>query len=468
MRQTINFIKKTHPFYLIILFLLAFSSCKKQIEVPVNNKEVSPQMVLTWNQAAIYVVTQTQQTISHPPIPPFIESRYYAMVNIAMHDALNNIVHKYKTYALNDAKDKDADANAAVAQAAYEVIIAFYEKLNPPAFVTPPPVKEYITALLQQSLNGVTDADAKAKGIALGHLSARAILSTRSNDGIAKAMFPVTEGTQAGEYRFTFPFNGPPFNTAPFSGLYDSPGWGNLTPFGMTTGSQFRPGPPYAITSAEYTADFNEIKNLGRYNSTTRTTDQTEIAKFWVESSPQMWNRIAVNITAQKNMGAWQVARLFALLQMGEADAYISSFDAKLHYFYWRPVSAIHLADTDGNPNTEADPDWEVVGWNPAGPPDERYWPTPPVPDYSSAHATAGGAGAEIIKNFIGSDQVSFTATSTSYPSTRNFTSLSQAAKENSESRIYVGYHFRKACLEGEQEGKNVGKWIFDHYLNEQ
>lgn len=210
-----------------------------------------------------------------------------------MHDALNSITPKYKRYALLNATDKDADANAAGAQAAYEVIISFYGPLNPPAFVTPQPVKDYISNLLQQSLAQVSNTDAKAKGIALVHSSALAIIAKRVNDNMDKVMFPVTEGTQPGQYRFTFPFNGPPFNTPPFSGLYDSPGWGNVTPFGMTSGSQFRPAPPYAINSAEYTADFNEVKSLGKYNSTTRTADQTEIAKFWAESSPQAWNRVA-------------------------------------------------------------------------------------------------------------------------------------------------------------------------------
>jgi hypothetical protein len=275
-------------------------------------------------------------------------------------------------------------------------------------------------------------------------------------------MFPVAEGTTPGAYRFTFPFNGPPFN-----GLYDSPGWGNVTPFGLTSGSQFRPEAPYPINSAAYTMDFNEVKSLGRYNSTTRTPDQTAIAKFWAESSPQGWNRIAVNILSQKNRNAWHVARLLALLQMSEADAYIASFDSKLHYFFWRPVSAIHLAGTDGNPNTTPDADWEVVGWNPAGPPDTRYWPTPPVPDHGSAHATAGGAGSEVIKLFFGTDDLSFSSASTSHASARYFTSLSQAARENSLSRIYIGYHFRKAVMAGEQQGKSIGMWIYEHYLNE-
>jgi hypothetical protein len=481
--------KKNHRWLSAIAMLLLFviASCKKEIkETPSQgenpdlasssrfknagkgNGNISAEMVLQWNKAAIDVVLQTQQVIPDAPIPPFFESRFYAMVNIAMHDALNNIVPKYKSYALLNARDKNADADAAVAQAAYEVIVASYGGLNPPASVTPQAVQDYITGLLQQSLNAVTDADAKAKGIALGHLSAQAILTKRANDGVASAMYPVTEGTQPGEYRFTYPFNGPPFNTPPFSGLYAFPGWGDVTSFGMTKGSQFRPGPPYAITSAEYAADFNEMKSLGRYNSTTRTPEQTEIAKYWVESSPQMWNTIALKIVAQKNMGAWQVAHLLALLQMSEADAYIGSFDTKLHYFTWRPVTAIHLADTDGNPNTTADPDWDVVGWNPGGAPDLRYWPTPPIPDYTSAHAVAGGAGAELIKNVFGSNNFSFSVTSTSYPSTRSFTSLSQAARENSLSRLYIGYHFRQACIVGEQQGKNIGQWIFDHNLQEE
>ena len=143
--------------------------------------------------------------------------------------------------------------------------------------------------------------------------------------------------------------------------------------------------------------------------------------------------------------------------------------EAKKYYFYWRPVTAIHLAASDGNPNTTADPDWEVVGWNPAGPPDMRYWPTPPVPDYSSGHSCAGGAAAELIKDFFNNDNIGFSTTSNSLPFvTRNFSSLSAAARENALSRIYIGYHFRKACIEGEAQGKNIGKWVYDHYLGEE
>jgi hypothetical protein len=167
-------------------------------------------------------------------------------------------------------------------------------------------------------------------------------------------------------------------------------------------------------------------------------------------------------------MKAWQVARFLALLQMTEADTYIGSLGAKMHYFFWRPVTAIQLAATDGNPSTSADPEWQVVGWNPGGPPDQRYFPTQPIADYPSGHATAGGGASQLIKSFFGTDDISFSTTSATFPGTRSFTSLSQAARENSLSRIYVGYHFRKACMEGEQMGRNIGKWVYDHYLNEE
>jgi hypothetical protein len=422
-------------------------------------------MVLTWNQAAIQVVLQTQALVPGPPITPFVESRFYAMVNLAMHDALNSIVPRYETYALTGMREKDADPDAAVAQAAHDVITAAFGTLNPPASVTPQPVRDYIDNLLQQSLALAVEPESLSKGVELGKAAAAAILAKRQGDGSDNVMFPVAEGTLPGEYRFTFPFNGPPFNTPPFSGLYDAPGWGDVTPFGMESGSQFRPGPPDPVTSAAYTADFNEIKRLGGFNSVERSPEQTNIAKFWAESSPQGWNRIAVNVINAKGIGAWKAVKLLALLQMAEADAYIGSIEAKLHYFFWRPVTAVRMADTDGNPDTHADPEWEVLGWNPAGPPDLRYWPTPPVADYPSAHATAGGAGAEVLKLFFGTDRVSFSSASTSHASTRQFSSFSEAARENALSRIYIGFHFRKASLEGENHGRNIGRWIYEHHL---
>ena len=452
------------------LILFTFISCRKEINHQQQEEElqsarftnpgqgfgnISPEMILQWNEAAVYTSLELQKVPNAPPVPPFVEARYYAMVNVAMHDALNNIIPKYQTYALREARDKDADANAAVAQAAYDVIVAMYDKLNPPAFFTTPQIKNYIDNLLQQSLSTIVDDNAKTKGINLGKASAAAVLQKRANDGIANVMYPVTQGTLPGQYRFTAPFDGPPFN-----GFLDSPGWGDITNFGGETSVQFLPPAPYPVNSAEYTADYNEIKKLGCATCTGingRTQEQEDIAKFWAESSPYGWNKVAREIIAQQNMDAWRVAKILSLLQMAEADAYIGAIKAKMHYFYWRPVTAIQLGDNDGNPNTVGDPNWQVL-----------LFPTPPVPDYPSAHATAGGAAAEVIKGFFNSDNFSFSFGSTTLPGhQRSFNSLSQAARENSLSRIYIGYHFRKACMEGEGLGRKIGSYVFENNLKE-
>lgn len=480
MTSCLNSYKKNHLLFFVIVLLGAINfNCKKERDTIITdhnadtgvqsekngngngNGNSSPEMVLRWNDAATYVVLQTQVAIPNPPIPPFIESRFYAMVNIAMHDALNNIVPKYKTFALQNARDKDADPDVAVAQAAYEVISHFFGQLNPPAFVTPQPIQDYIHNLHTQSLSSIPNGAAKTKGIALGHAAAQSIIENRSNDGIATVMFPVTEGTQPGQYRFYFPFTVPPFPLPPpFTGFYDSPGWGNVTTFGLQSSTQFSVPEPYEVNSAEYTSDFNEVKSLGCATCTGvggRTPDQENIAKFWVENSPYGWNKVARAIIAQKNMNAWKVAHVLALLQITEADAYIASLKAKIIHFFWRPETAIHLADTDGNPNTTADPTWGVL-----------WFPTPPVADHPSAHATAGGAAAELLKVLFEKDDFSFSLESTTLPGhTRSYTSLSQAARENSLSRIYVGYHFRKACIDGEDLGKKIGNWNATYTLLE-
>ena len=448
-----------HSSLLILSLSLFVLSCEKEpgntpTHGPAGGNDighVSPAMVLTWNDAATYVVLTTLQVQPTPRIPPFRESHYYAMVNLAMHDALNNIIPKYKTYALN-ARDKDANPDAAVAQAAHDVISSFFGKLNPPANNTPQPVQDSIHNLLEQSLNLIADGKPKTKGIVLGAAAAQAIIQNRTNDGSLSAAGTITQGTLPGEYRST-----PPFTA---TGFYDSPGWGNVKTFGLLNSTQFPVPPPYDLNSAEYTADYDEIKRMGCATCTGvngRTEDQEKIARFWVESSAFGWNKIAKAIIAEKNLNAWKTARLLALLQMSIADAYIACLKAKMIHFFWRPLTAIQLGDSDGNPHTAGDPTWQVL-----------VAPIPPIADHPSAHAAAGGAAAELIKLFFDKDDFSFSFESSSLPANpRSYTSLSDAARENSLSRIYVGYHFRKACMDGEALGNSVGNWIAGHSLKE-
>lgn len=450
----------------LIMSCIFFSACQKETKEPVISGEseitssrfndngsgfgnLSPEMVLTWNNAASWVVVRTMQLISAPRIPPFRESHYYAMVNIAVHDALNNIVPKYQSYALY-ARDKDADPNAAVAQAAHDVIAFFFNKLNPAANVTPQTIQDSIHNLLAKSLNSIPDGEAKTKGVALGAAAAQAIIQNRTGDGYNAAQFPITQGTLPGQYRSTPPFTG--------NGFYDSPGWGDVRPFSLQSSTQFAVPAPYAINSPEYTADYNEVKTMGCLTCTGaggRTPDQERIARFWVESSALGWNKVAKEIIKQKNMDAWKTARLFAMLQMSVADAYIACLKAKTNFMFWRPYTAIQLGANDGNPNTVGDATWQVL-----------VSPIPPIADQPSAHAAAGGAASVLLKSFFEKDEFDFSFESSSLAGLpRSFTSFSEAARENSLSRIYVGYHFRKAVDDGEALGKSVGGWIATHAL---
>ena len=441
----------------LLLAPVIFISCQKQISknqqkqelssaqfnnFGIGNGNISPAMVLTWNEAGTQAIANMAPLTGSGPLPPMPESRIYAMINVAMHDALNNIVPKYQTYALNNARDKDADANAAVAQAAHDVIVAQL-----------PPQQAFADGLLTTSLASVPDGDSKTRGIALGKAAAKAILDLRANDGSDVVQIPYTQGTLPGQYRSTPPFDGPPFN-----GFVAVPGWGNIKPFCLTSGSQFRPVPPYAINSPEYTADYNDVKNLGAATGSARSADQTQIAVFYLENAPLHFNRIARTMIGKYNLDAWRAARLLALLQLAEADANIACLNAKFYYNFWRPITAIRLGNADGNNNTVGDATWDVVAP-----------PTPPVPDYPSNHSVNGGAGAEILRDYFGSDNISYSQTSSSLPGvTRNLNSFSQSAMENALSRVYVGYHFRNACVKGVDQGNKVGKYVFDNYLKEE
>ena len=391
-----------------------------------------------------------------PGDDPLHESRMYAMTHLAIHDALNAIDRRSRPYAFNATAKRGASPDAAVAAAARDVLVALVRQISAPF---PPACVQAGVASVEtdytSALAAIPDGRHKARGIEVGQAAAAAILALRAADGSDTPLvvdnFP--QGTAPGEYRFT---PGTPFAFAP--------GWGGVTPFVLDHSSQFRPGPPYAVTGRKYAADLNEIKALGGDGVTTpsaRTPEQTEIALFWVESSPLQWNRIARTVSAR--LDPWAQARLFALLNMSLADGYVSSFETKYHYDYWRPVTAIRAADTDGNPRTSADPTWTPLVT------------TPPIPDYDSAHAVQGGAGATVLKRFFGTDRIGFSTCSLTLPAggrctdpspiTRSYASFSAAAAENGISRILVGFHFRKAVGEGIEHGNRIGDLAVDRFL---
>ncbi len=418
----------------LLVGILLTTSCQDH-QIP--SSPISPNAVLTWNLAATVAVTRMTNPATGFFILPHIESRLYAMTNIAMYDALNNIQKRNTPYALQNTLVPDALPDAAVYAAAYNVLISVL-----------PDQKTYADSLYTALLAKISDGDAKTKGIALGQSAAKAIITKRTGDGSDNAQIPFPIGSNPGDYQYTPPFDGPPFN-----GFYALAGWKDVKPFGITSASQFRPVAPFALTSTEYTNDFNDVKLLGGTTGSTRTAEQTAIGLFWLEPSPYKWTNIARAALATKTYDAWDTARLLALLQMAEADGYIAMADGKYFYKYWRPITAILMADTDNNPNTTADPTWTPMAF-----------PNPPDADYPSGHAIEGGAAAAVLKGFFGTNAITFSNTNNA-GKTRSYTSFSQAADENSVSRVYAGYHFRNSALKGQAMGDQIGAYIFNNAL---
>lgn len=399
-------------------------------------------MVMYWNEKASIVLTA--------PMTPPAQSRYFAMIQIAVHDALNSIKPKYKKFALLNEQEKSASPDAAVASAAYWTIKGMnVQGANP------------IDDWYNESLNFIPDGESKELGKTLGKKAADAIIANRSTDNFAQAnvQIPLPDGTNPGEYRSTLPFSLP--DKPKIKALHQ---WGTLMkPFVTLNNYQFRPSAPNSVNTSQYETDFNEVKTKGARVGHTRTAEETEIGLFWAENSSIGWNRFARNIILTKKLDAWKTARLFALLHTAMADGISGCFEAMYYYFYWRPETAIRLADDDGNPNTTGDLNWlpsSIDIPNPTNP--ALNVNTPPIPDYPSPRANFGGAAAEILKLFFETDHISIDQTSPKLPNViRHYSSITLAARENSISRIYVGFNFRNDCLKGEEQGKQIGAYVF-------
>jgi membrane-associated phospholipid phosphatase len=295
------------------------------------------------------------------------------------------------------------------------------------------------------ALSSVPEGEAKENGKTIGAACARANIARRAHDGLSEAGPPFSAtpvyvpGNAPGDYQFT-----PPFDAPPFGPLAGGPGVGNMTPFAFDLSTHQVPR-PRRLSSVAYAADFNVVKSIGRVDSTTRTAEQSEIATFWYEDSPRGWNRIANTVITQEGLGAWQAARILTLLNFAMADGYIAGFAAKYEYAFWRPITAIHLANTDGNPLTSPDPDWDP------------FCVSPPIPDHPSTHTVLGAAAAEVLIQHFG-DRTRFSTTSDTLPNvTRRFRSFTEAAVENGISRVYCGIHFVHAVRAGYELGQAIG-----------
>lgn len=356
-----------------------------------------------------------------------------AIVHVAVHDAVVGIDRRHEAF-LVETDPPLASIQAAAAQAAFDTLVALY-----------PDREVELRSSLDAALAAVPAGPARDAGVAHGSAVAAAVLAARATDGF-NASHPYEPTAIPGRWRPTPPGFIPPL----------LPQWAALRPFAMASPDQFRPSAPPDITTPEYARSLAEVQEIGEIDSAVRTTDQTEIAIIWegragTVTPPGHWNSIARTIAAQEGTDLIDNARLLARLNVTLADAAISSWECKYVTDYWRPVTAIREADTDGNPLTVQDPTWLPL------------LPTPPFPTYTSGHSTFSGSGSIAIARFFGRDDFSFTFEAEGL--SRDFSSLSQAADEAGISRIYGGIHFDFDNIAGLSSGRSLGNFIADGFF---
>jgi hypothetical protein len=405
--------------------------------------------VLTWNEIAVKASTTGGQN-------PVQLTRTLAMVQGAVHDALNAITRRYAAYYFEEPGAPGASPEAAVATAAHTVLVGVVPSFGTPAqkVAASAIIEEAYTAAMRRGAAG----PAKGHGVAVGRAAGAAMLALRKDDGVTRDA-PYTPGNGPGKWRphpNPDPPNPPIANPDVARGYAPSilPGWGNVTPFILLSAAQFwLPGPP-ALTSATYAKDYNEVKNVGGQVSQARTADQTETARFWFQR-PSSWYLIARTVASQRGLDAWDSARLLGLMSLAMADGYIAGFKIRYVYDLWRPVTAIREGDTDGNDATVGDPSWNSLQ------------NTPAVSDYPSTQSIFSGAASTVLAGVLGTDKVSFSITSgPPFPDIkRAFTSFSQTARESADSRVYAGIHFRTACEDGLSLGRKIAQRALALYL---
>jgi membrane-associated phospholipid phosphatase len=382
-------------------------------------------------------VNITVGVIHNDKTPPPKASRALAMVQVAVFDAVNSLTGGYNPYFVADPAPVGASPEAAALGAAHKITVALFPGQQP-----------FLDGEFGDSEGSIPDSVAKNLGLAWGETVAGKILALRANDhsgDVVTANFP----TGALWWVRT-----PPALADPLL-----PNWPLVTPWGVDDIARFRPAPPPVPASAGYKAAFDEVKALGRVDSTARTADQTQIALFWADGGgtatpPGHWFLIARGIAIAQNLSLIQNARLFALLGIAEADSGTAAWDAKYYYNFWRPITGIQEADVDGNPDTAPDTAWTPL------------IATPPFPSYISGHSTFSAAAARILGLFFGNDAFNFTVTSDGLPGVqRSFTSFSQAAQEAGQSRIYGGIHWQFDNTAGLATGRALAEQIFYNNL---
>jgi hypothetical protein len=378
-------------------------------------------VVTEWNQRANACVLEAK-------IMPFAGTRVMAIMHTAMFDAINSIEGRYTPYKFKVSAPAGSSPEAAGAAAAHAALVALF-----------PEQKAALDAAYAAYLAQVPDGAGRTAGIAVGEEVAAKVLAWRASDG-ANAPNTYRPVTTPGAYITT----ALPVGTQ----------WVSMTPWVMERPSQFHPAPPPTLSSAQWTADYNEVKELGGKKSTRRTAEQTETGRFWTITGPQSFDPIVRQLAAAPGRSLSQNARLFALVEMAVADSYIAVFEAKYAYNFWRPITAIRNGDIDGNEATVRDPSWEPLV------------DTPLHPEYPCAHCINTGSARAVLEAEFGTGPNPLTMTSPTAPgAVHKWASIGDYAEEVAMARIYGGLHYRNSTVVGKDMGKKIGELAVQNYL---
>lgn len=417
---------------MISLYPLLSASCaapNTHLNLPVarsaTHSAQAGDAVVEWNQHAVALTLRPT-----PALAPVQQTRVMAIFHLSVHDAINGITGEYETYLSPPSPPQNASPVAAAIAAAHEALKNLF------------PGNDMLLADARANslaAHGLSPAD---PGIAFGSSAAAAILALRVNDHSSQAQFDYN-APGAGEPGVWVRLNNAPALL---------PGWGNVTPFVLRSGSQFRPEAPPARNSEQYAKDYNEIKTIGVATGSSRSAEQSQIALFWRASPTAIWNNVLTQLVLTRNLDLSEKARLFALFYLASADASIACWDAKYHYNFWRPQPAIVNGEFDGNDATVGNGAWQP------------FVPTPPHPEYPSGHTVNSSAMAKILTSeFEDTPGVPIVVTLSGI--TREWSSLSEVVEEVIDARVYSGIHFRTSDEVGARMGRQVAQFVSKHAL---
>jgi hypothetical protein len=388
--------------------------------------------VLDWNVIAVNTAVTNGQN-------PYAQARYAAIVQLAVFESVNAITGEYHPYLGTIVAPPGASPEAAAIQAAYHVLSTYFTMSA-----------TTLAAERAKSLASIPDGQAKTDGIATGDAAALAMIALRANDGSSPAQFKIPGPPVPGGWQATAScpiMNGVAVGT----GLH----WQNVTPFGIPRVSEYLLDPPPALTSHEYAKTYNEVMTVGSIDSTERPQDRANVALFYAASSPtQVFNQAIQQVAQERWHSLTENARALAVLNMAMNDSLVASFFNKYHYNFWRPETAIHAGDTDGNPKTDPDPSFAP------------FVTTPCFPSYPSNHGSAANGAAEVLRRIYGDGGHFMTLSNPAVPNiVLQYTTFDQITDDISDARVYGGIHFRTDQVAGERLGKAIGNAVYKNNL---